>query len=169
MSIAIIEIACTRNITEYLKYVFKKSLIWSQLCFYFLNKAYILILKPTRCTNFSNLFLEKKSTCFGQFLFSSSGVQYCIHSNKCTSYRLCWPLASRIPLASSQHDLYDINLLLCVQYWTSEDGQRNCPKHVEFYSKIKFEKLVHLVGFSIRMYHDARSPERKKEHILLHY
>ena len=25
--------------------------------------------------------------------------------------------------------------------------QRNCPKHVEFYSKNKFEKLVHLVGF----------------------
>ena len=33
-------------------------------------------------------------------------------------------------------------------------------KHVEFYSKNKFEKLVHLVGFIIRIYHDARSPER---------
>jgi len=31
---------------------------------------------------------------------------------------------------------------------------------LEFYSKNKFEKLVHLVGFVIRMYHDARSPER---------
>jgi len=36
----------------------------------------------------------------------------------------------------------------------------NCPKYVEFYSKNKFEKLVHLVGFIIRIYHDARSPER---------
>jgi len=36
---------------------------------------------------------------------------------------------------------------------------RNCPKHVEFYSKNKFEKLVHLVGFIIRIYHDARSSE----------
>ena len=36
---------------------------------------------------------------------------------------------------------------------------RNCLKHVEFYSKNKFEKLVHLVGFIIRIYHDARSPE----------
>jgi hypothetical protein len=35
----------------------------------------------------------------------------------------------------------------------------NCPKHVEFYSKNKFEKLVHLVGFIIRIYHDARSSE----------
>ena len=42
---------------------------------------------------------------------------------------------------------------------TPDDGQRNCPKHAEFYSKNKFEKLVHLVGFIIRIYHDARSSE----------
>jgi len=42
-----------------------------------------------------------------------------------------------------------------------DDGQRNCPKHVEFYSKNKFEKLLHLVGSVIRIYHDARSPERQ--------
>jgi len=41
--------------------------------------------------------------------------------------------------------------LLCVQWKTSDDGQRNCPKHVEFYSKNKFEKLVHLVGFILRI------------------
>jgi len=40
-----------------------------------------LIIKPTRCTNFSNLFLEWKSTCFGQFLCSSSGVFHCTHSH----------------------------------------------------------------------------------------
>ena len=40
--------------------------------------------------------------------------------------------------------------LLCVQWRTPDDGQRNCPKYVEFYSKNKFEKLVHLVGFNIR-------------------
>ena len=44
---------------------------------------------------------------------------------------------------------------------TPDDGQRNCPEHVEFYSKNKFEKLVHLVGFIIRVYHDDRSPERQ--------
>jgi len=42
---------------------------------------------------------------------------------------------------------------------TPDDGQRNCPRRVEFYSKNKFEKLVHLVGFIIRIYYDARSPE----------
>ena len=33
---------------------------------------------------------------------------------------------------------------------TPVDGQRNCPKNVVF-SKNKFEKLVHLVGFIIRI------------------
>ena len=55
-------------------------------------------------------------------------------------------------LASSQHNLYDIYLLLCIQYYTPDDGQKTCPKHVESYSKDKFEKLVHLVGFIIRIY-----------------
>ena len=31
------------------------------------------------------------------------------------------------------------------------DGQRYCPKHVESYSKNKFEKLVLLVGCIIKM------------------
>ena len=48
-------------------------------------------------------------------------------------------------------NLYDVYLLLCVQCWTSDDGQRICSKHVEFYSKNKFEKLEHLVGFIIRI------------------
>jgi len=53
-----------------------------------------------------------------------------------------------IPLASSQHNLYDICLLLFIQYKTSDDGQRTGPKHVKFYSKNKLEKLVNLVGFT---------------------
>jgi len=40
--------------------------------------------------------------------------------------------------------------LLCVQWKTPDDGQRNCPKHVESHSKNKSEKLAHLVGFIIR-------------------
>ena len=52
--------------------------------------------------------------------------------------------------------------LLCVQWKTPDDGHRNCPKHVEFYSKNKFGKFMHLVDFIIRIYDDARSPERQK-------
>ena len=66
-----------------------------------------------------------------------------------------------IPLASSQQNMYDIYLLLCIQYQTPDDGQKTCPKHVEFYSKNKFEILVHLIGFTIRLYHDERSSERQ--------
>ena len=40
--------------------------------------------------------------------------------------------------------------LLCVERRTPDDGQRNCPKYVEFHFKNKFEKIVHLVGFIIR-------------------
>ena len=59
----------------------------------------------------------------------------------------------------TQQNLYDIYLLLCVQWKTPDDAQRNCLKHVEFYSKNKFEKLVHLVAFIIRIYHYAQSSE----------
>jgi len=41
--------------------------------------------------------------------------------------------------------------LLYVQWKTPDDGHRNCPKHVELYSKNKFEKLVHLVAFILRI------------------
>jgi len=51
--------------------------------------------------------------------------------------------------------------LLFVRWKTSDDGQRNYPKHVEVYSKNRFEILVHLVGVIIRICHDARSPERQ--------
>ena len=44
---------------------------------------------------------------------------------------------------------------------TPDDGQRNCPKRAEFYSNNKLEKLVNLVGFILRIYHAARSPERQ--------
>ena len=50
--------------------------------------------------------------------------------------------------------------LLCVLWKTPGDGKRNCPKHVELYSKNTFEKLVHLVGFIIRIYQQL---------FLLHY
>jgi len=32
--------------------------------------------------------------------------------------------------------------LLCVRWETPDDGKRNCLKHVEFNSKIKFEKII---------------------------
>ena len=58
--------------------------------------------------------------------------------------------------------MFDIYLLLYVQSWTPDDGRKDRPKHVECYSKInKFEKRVHLVGFTIEIYYDARTYERQ--------
>ena len=51
-------------------------------------------------------------------------------------------------LAIRQHN---ICVLLCVQRYTADGGQRYCPKHVEFYSKNKVEKLVQFVGIVIRI------------------
>jgi len=69
---------------------------------------------------------------------------------------------------SDSSSVHHQEFLLYTQQWyvsyskkTPDDGQRNCPKHVEFIAKINFKKLVHLVGFIIRMFHDARSPERQ--------
>jgi hypothetical protein len=116
------------------------------------HRVKFLIIKPTRCTNFLNLFLEWKSTCFGQLLCPSSRVFHCTQQWY-MSYRFTDSLRAvskhvwLIPKLSA--NLYDIKLLY-VQWKTLDDGQRNCPKHVKFHSKNKFEKLVHLVGFIIR-------------------
>ena len=79
---------------------------------------------------------------------------FTVHTAKLYFVHSCWQLASRIrtevPARKLSTNLYDNIPLLCVQWKTSDDGQRNCPKHVEFYSKNKFEKLVHLVGFIVR-------------------
>jgi len=53
-------------------------------------------------------------------------------------------------LASCQQFCMTYIIAVCTVKKTPDDGQRNCPKRVEFYSKNKFEKLVHLVGFILR-------------------
>jgi hypothetical protein len=84
-----------------------------------------LIIKPTGCSDFSNLFLKRNSTCFGQFLCPSSEVFHCIHSNG---------ICHTVLLTAYKQDQPD-------------DGQRNCPKHAEFHINNKFEKLGHLIVF----------------------
>ena len=80
---------------------------------------------------------------------------FTVHSAMVYVIQVCWELASRIRME------LQFRPDSCVRWKTPDDGHRNCPKHVEFYSKNKFEELVHLVGFITRIYHDARSPERQ--------
>ena len=86
------------------------------------------------------------STCFGQFLCPSSGVFHYTHSNGiCRTGLLTackqdqdgtsWSCSQAV----SKH-IWHIPFL-CVQWKTPDDGQRNCPKHVEFYSKINLRNL----------------------------
>ena len=105
-----------------------------------------IIIKPTRCINFSNLFLEWNSTCFEQFLCPSSGVFHCTHSNSVCHTGLQDQDVSSWSFSQAVSRPVWYIPLLCVQWKSADDGQRNCPKHVEFHSKNKFEKSVHLVG-----------------------
>jgi len=79
---------------------------------------------------------------------------FTVHTAMVCVIQVCWQLASRIRmgrssililLAAVSKPVWHIPLL-CVQWKTPDDGQRNCPKFVEFHSENKFEKLVHLVG-----------------------
>jgi hypothetical protein len=55
------------------------------------------------------------------------------------------------PACKLSVNLYDIDRC-CVYSEKLLMMDRNCLKHVEFNSKNKFEKLVHLVGLIIRNY-----------------
>ena len=68
-----------------------------------------LIIKPTRCTNFSNLFLKWNSKCFGQFLCPSSGVFHCTHSNGICHTRL-------LTAASCQQTCMTYTIAVCTVY-----------------------------------------------------
>ena len=60
-----------------------------------------------------------------------------------------------LPASMHSTNLYDIYMTLCVQSWTPDDGRKDRPKRVEWFSINA--KIVHLVGFAIELYQDARS------------
>ena len=70
---------------------------------------------------------------------------FTVHTAMVYVIQVCWQLVSRIrtefvpdPARKLSTNLY---VLLCVQWKTADDGQRNCPKHVEFYSKNKIWEI----------------------------
>jgi len=98
-----------------------------------------LIIKPTRCTNLSNLFWNETLHVSDNSLVHHQEF-FTVHTAMVMSYRFAGQLASRNIWSCSQAVSKPVRLwhipLLCVQWKTPDDGQRNCPKHVEFYSKI---------------------------------
>ena len=101
-----------------------------------------LIIKPTRRTNFSNLFLEWNSTCFGQSLsvhhqefFIVNIAMVVRHTGLLTAFEQDQDGTSWSCLQAVSKPIWHIPSL-CVQWKTPDDGQRNCPKLVELPSKI---------------------------------
>jgi hypothetical protein len=89
--------------------------------------------------------------CWNLHVSDSSSVHhqefFTIHTAMVYVIQFCWQLASRSICSCSQavsKPVWHIPLLR-VKWKTPDDGQMKCPKHVEFHSKNKFEKLVHLV------------------------
>ena len=107
----------------------------------------------------SQIYLWNKTV----HVWDSSSANYqeflTVHTAMVYVIQVCWQLASRIRtfLPDPARKLRDIYPCCVYSEKTPDVGQRNCPKHVEFYSKNKFEILVHVVGFIIRIYQDARS------------
>ena len=125
---------------------------------------WFLIIKPSRCTNFSNLFwietlhVSDSSSVHHQEFFHGTHSNGICHTGLLTDCEQDQD-GTTVPSSSCSQAVSDPVWhipLLCVQWKTPDDGQRNCPKHVEFHFKSKFEKLVHLVGFIIRKTHTYR-------------
>ena len=98
------------------------------------------IIEPTTWTNFSILFWNKTL-----HVLDSSSVHhqefFSVHTAMGYVIQVCWQLVSRSKCSRSQSVSRPVRHipLLCVQWKTRDDGQRNCPKHVELYSKIKLK------------------------------
>ena len=94
-----------------------------------------LITKPTRCPNFSNLFLEGNSTCFGQFLCPPSGVFNYTHSTVIchTGLLTACTQDQDVPIlilrASCQQNCMTYNTAVCIvknSWWWTEELSETC-------------------------------------------
>jgi len=130
-------------------------LIRWRLTIIILSVIFVLIIKPTRCTNFSNLFFGIKLYMFWTIPLSIIRNFSLYTQQSYMSYRFGDSCKWHPACSCHQTCMY----LLSVQWKTPDHAQRNCLKRGEFYSINNFEKLLHLVGFIIRIYHDSRSPE----------
>jgi len=117
-----------------------------------------LIIKQTRCTNFSNLFLEWNSTCFEQFLCPSSGVFHCTHSNgicltclltACEQDRDETPWSSIIASCQQTRMTYTIAVRTVKNsWWWTEELFETCRiSFVWFQFQLNALSLVYYISF----------------------
>jgi hypothetical protein len=125
-----------------------KSVHHRHICYLFTATFYVHVTvhldkfpfkKPTRCTNFSNLFWNENMHVSG-----SSSVHhhqlFTVHTALVYIVQVCRQLSNRPRLESC--------LQTCMTYTTAECTvnncwwwTENCPKHVEFHSKINLRIL----------------------------
>jgi len=120
---------------------------------FYVHRNKFLFNKTNRRTNFPNIYLSRNSTYFGQFLCPSSGVFHLTfgtgicHAGLMTAFMHdqdgtavpSWSCVKAVIKPAWHIPVPN------VQWKTPDDGQRNCPKHVEFLDKNKFGKLVRLL------------------------
>ena len=101
----------------------------------------------------SQIYFSNETTCFGQFLCPSSRNFRCTNSNGIchTGLLTASEQEQMLLLTCCQQTCMTYTIAVCTVK-APDDGQRNCPKHVDFNSKNKFEILVHLVGFILRVF-----------------
>jgi len=175
---ALLKFQSTRNMF----FLIKVSSLLLGYWFWLISRN-ILIIKPSICTNFSNLFLEKtlhvsdSSSVHHQKFFTvhTAMVHVCI-------VEVCWQLASRIRtrpdparklsanevlklLASCQRTCVTCSIAACIVKKLLMMDRATLRNLYSFIPKNKFEKLVHLVVYIIRIYHNARSLERQNQEI----
>jgi len=123
--------------------------------------VWVFIMRPNRCTDFSNLFWNKTLHVSDSSSVYHQEFLHCTHSSGICHRHFA---ASRIrtelqfrpdPARKLSANLYDIYHCCVYSGKLLKELSKTC--RVSFQDK--FEKLVHLVGFIRRIYHDTRSPE----------
>ena len=127
--------------TQYFRILFDSDICSVEISF---------IIKPTGCTNFTNLLWHETLHVSDSSSVHHQGFIHCTLSSViCHIYviQVCRQLSSRTRMELQFHpgparklstNLYDIHLCWVYSEWTPDDGQRNCPKHVDFHAKINF-------------------------------
>ena len=107
------------------------------------TKRNTLTIKPTRCTNFSNLFLEQNSTCFGQVFCPSFGVLVLYTQQQVYVIKVLLTACQRDPANKRSHNHYCSVKAVCI---TCSD----CVRSLRFPACNAHAPYCHL--WPVRMY-----------------
>jgi hypothetical protein len=117
------------------------------------------VIKPTRCIDFFKFYFETKLYMFRTVPLSII-MSYSLYTQqRYMSYRFVdsfrsagsgWNCSSILICPISVYKPVWYIQFLCARWEAPDDGQRNCPKHVEFHLKITFEKISECSWFYYR-------------------